>query len=199
MKTAQTLLQALILITLATATGLAANALRDRRIELTRNYFPEGVRRTTPAEPIVPQNQAPERTTSEPEVLQHEFQSVTLEQAYQYYLVGDASIVFVDARNDAQYQQSHIPYAVQFFHYYPEQYLGNLRAYTDQADTIIVYCNGGTCEDSIQAARYLTTELDPPIDLNRVFVFEGGMREWCAAGYPIEPANGNCEYDDNEE
>ena len=57
------------------------------------------------------------------------------------------------------------------------------------AEIVIIYCNGGECEDSIQAARYLTEEIDDPLPFEIVHVFEGGIQAWFEAGYDRDPEN----------
>ena len=48
---------------------------------------------------------------------------------------------------------------------------------------IVVYCNGGDCEDSESAALFL---LGLGADPERIRVFTGGITEWTERGMPLE-------------
>ena len=47
--------------------------------------------------------------------------------------------------------------------------------------TIIVYCNGFSCHDSLELGKLLMKWGYPA-----VYVYEGGYPEWRDAGYPVE-------------
>ena len=64
-------------------------------------------------------------------------------------------VVFVDARNDDHYQAGHVPGAHLFDYYRPANYLSNVLQACQIAQEIVVYCNGGDCEDSELAATML--------------------------------------------
>jgi rhodanese-related sulfurtransferase len=51
------------------------------------------------------------------------------------------------------------------------------------ADQIVVYCNGGGCEDSEFAAVILG---NAGIPMTRLSVYGGGLWEWATNGLPIE-------------
>jgi len=90
--------------------------------------------------------------------------------------------VFVDARTPEQHAEGHLPLAYLFNHYRPEPYLDEVMAASVVADRLIVYCNGGSCEDSEFAAQYL---MEVGIPREKLAVFAGGMRQWKEAGLPI--------------
>ncbi|HWH72296.1 MAG TPA: rhodanese-like domain-containing protein, partial [Candidatus Sulfotelmatobacter sp.] len=48
---------------------------------------------------------------------------------------------------------------------------------------IVVYCNGGNCEDSELAATMLR---DAGIPKDKLLVYGGGMTEWTTNGLPVE-------------
>ncbi len=95
--------------------------------------------------------------------------------------------VFIDARDDEQYAEGHVPAAYQLDHYrterYPERYIETLLEACAGAVNIVVYCNGGKCEDSVFTAGDL---FDHGVDPNRVFVYVGGFETWAAGNMPIE-------------
>jgi rhodanese-related sulfurtransferase len=94
-------------------------------------------------------------------------------------------ILFIDARDDANYNDGHIPGAVQFDHYRLEQYLPKVLPLTRSAKKIVVYCHGGDCEDSLFACEDL---FQAGVPFEKVFLFAGGMEEWRQMGMPV--ANG---------
>jgi len=61
-------------------------------------------------------------------------------------------IVFVDARDDHHYAEGHIPAALSFDRFYPEKYLPVILPACMSAGQVVVYCTGGSCEDSEFAA-----------------------------------------------
>ncbi len=182
MKLKQSILEALALLMLACVVGLGFNARRSAGLVLTRDYFPvlTDPQGDDPGDaPISNEGQLP----------QHGFQVVSLSEALEYYSRGESSIVFIDARDDATYEKCHIPSAIQFDYYHPDDYIGEVRDFAADAEIVIIYCNGGECEDSIQTARYLTEEIEDPLSFEIVYVFEGGIQEWYEADNEREPEN----------
>ncbi len=198
MKLKQSIFEALALLVLACVVGLAFNAWRSAsaRLVLTRDYFPA---LTDPRGGLAGPRGAlagPEAGDSaegsisrDGQLPQHGFQVVSLSEALLYYSRGESSIVFIDARDDAHYEKCHIPSAIQFDYYHPDEYIDNVCDFTADAEIVIIYCNGGECEDSIQTARYLTEEIEDPLPFEIVYVFEGGIQAWYQAGYEREPEN----------
>jgi rhodanese-related sulfurtransferase len=92
-------------------------------------------------------------------------------------------VVFIDARNDEHYQEGHIPGAYQLDHFYPERYLAATLPVCQTAEQILIYCNGGACDDSLQTAIFLR---DAGIPRERLFIYAGGITEWTAKGLPVE-------------
>ncbi|HRX85753.1 MAG TPA: rhodanese-like domain-containing protein [Phycisphaerae bacterium] len=97
------------------------------------------------------------------------------------YLYGED--IFIDARDDAHYTEGHIPGAYQLDHYRADRYLPDLLPICRSALRIVVYCNGGSCEDSQLAAEDLMLE---GIDPSKILVYEAGITEWRAQGLPLE-------------
>lgn len=117
--------------------------------------------------------------------IQHDYQSITLKEVIEVFndpLTSKGLNVFVDARNDQHFEEGHIPGAVQFDPYEVEQYLDGAMEKANAAEKVIVYCNGGDCEDSIYASRELLTAGVP---YESIYLFEGGWKEWTAANQPV--------------
>ena len=51
------------------------------------------------------------------------------------------------------------------------------------------YCNGGECDDSLQAAVTLRDSIRLPNE--KLFVYGGGIAEWATNGFPIELGSRN--------
>ncbi|HOA74273.1 MAG TPA: rhodanese-like domain-containing protein [Phycisphaerae bacterium] len=92
--------------------------------------------------------------------------------------------VIIDARDDRDYAEGHIPGAFQLFHYRAEQFVDAVVPAAQAAEKVIVYCNGGDCDDSVFTADLLRR--DHAIDPGRVFVYPEGFEGWKKAGLPIE-------------
>ena len=87
----------------------------------------------------------------------------------------------------------HIPGAYHLDYYYADDYIDTvMKAYHlaegVEADTIVVYCNGGKCEDSDLTVGYLLTKGIPP---HKVFIYGRGFTGWKAEGMPIETGERN--------
>ncbi len=161
MRARYTIVETVVFLALASGVAVTANALRNGGIDLGRNYFPAA--------------------TVENQYFGNSFRIINLEEASQYARAADPSIVFIDARDDDRFAECHIPGAIQFDYYQPDRYADRVRSAIANAELVIIYCGGDGCEDSLYAAEYLTVEFDPPLDPNKVCLFEGGMHEWCGA------------------
>ena len=178
------------------ALGFAANALSPRGLELGRNYFPGG---DTPV-PVSPQAVSPANpATNAPasdgspvaespvfaRLRGKGLQPGTLAEIQQLHAdprFALGAIVFLDDR-DHEYAEGHVPGAYQFFHYRAQEFLPTVLPVLLAAEKIVVYCGGGTCEDSEFAALMLT-EIGVPRE--KLIVYVGGMKEWKANQLPLE-------------
>jgi len=177
------------------AFALAANQVSPRGLALTRNYFPGATRPLRPTMTVihVPGDAA---RTNAPATLVAELLAARL-KAQGLQLLGSNQVaqlfrdpryeqelvVFIDARDDQHYQEGHVPGAYQLDHYRAENYVATALPVCQTADQIVVYCNGGDCEDSEFTAITLS---DAGIPKAKLFVYGGGMTEWITNGLPIE-------------
>jgi rhodanese-related sulfurtransferase len=86
---------------------------------------------------------------------------------------GD-SVLWVDARPDADFSNAHIPGAIPLNE---DHWDGLLPALIDQWDAkrkVIVYCSSLSCQTSRDVARRLREEVNLP----NVFVLQGGWEAW---------------------
>jgi rhodanese-related sulfurtransferase len=93
------------------------------------------------------------------------------------------SIAFIDARDEQHYREGHIPGACEFDPYYPEKYFPTVFPVCQAAEQIVIYCNGGDCDDSESAAILLR---DVGIANRKLFIYTGGIPEWATNGLPVE-------------
>ncbi|MDA1259719.1 MAG: rhodanese-like domain-containing protein [Planctomycetota bacterium] len=148
-------LQMLAVAATALALAFAANSLHPQGLESSRDYF---------AKP------------------QHSFQTVTMEEFTDFvtYLEDEAGdIVYLDARRSGQYQTGHVPGSWNVPRNDPaalEAALGALQV----AAYVVIYCQGGHCEDSIFLAEDLVYRHG--IDFSIVHIFEPGWEAWQKQG-----------------
>jgi rhodanese-related sulfurtransferase len=166
------------------AIALAANALSPHGLKLTRDYSPGRVLFAAHASGTTNSQTAGETLASQ-------FRAEGLQLADSNQVSGffadpareAGNIIFVDARDDDHFQAGHIPGAYQLDHYHPEKYLSGVLPVCGNAQTIVVYCKGGSCEDSEQTAIFLR---DSGVPVNKLFVYAGGFDEWTTNRMPVE-------------
>lgn len=92
----------------------------------------------------------------------------------------DQGALFVDPRNDADWEAGRIPGAehVELEAQLSEERLASL-AGTDEP--VVFYCNGENCRLSLTACEKAVAW-----GFKEVYWFRGGLPEWKDAGYPIE-------------
>jgi rhodanese-related sulfurtransferase len=184
------LLEALLVSTVGASLAFAANRLSPRGLDLARNYFPEPSRATV-SNPA-PANAAATNAPSPLDLVK----SKLLEAGLQLATTDDVKrlfrdprreqglIVFLDAREDEPYEAGHIPGAYQFDYYHAEKFLGTILPLCQATGQVVIYCNGGDCEDSLRAAMLLGNDAGVP--KSKLFVYGGGITEWTEEGQPVE-------------
>lgn len=92
----------------------------------------------------------------------------------------DAGVVFIDVRNDADWEAGRIPGAIhlELKHVYSAESLGAVVA-KDQE--MVLYCNGIQCPRSSEAAAKAVAWGFP-----KVYYYRLGFPDWQAAGYTVE-------------
>jgi len=102
--------------------------------------------------------------------------AINLEQAYKLYKQG---ILFIDAREPADYKAGHIKNAISIPYEESEQYKYKLKD-IPKDQPIVTYCAGTDCELSI----LLGNELFFEDGYKQVYVFFGGWIDWKNSKYP---------------
>jgi rhodanese-related sulfurtransferase len=191
-ETRNILLESLLVVIAGFVFAVLANALSQRGLSLTRDYFParnssagallisatnQDANRATPATPSVTPterlNQAGLQTIDD-----NMATNLIADPRY-----GAGLIIFVDARDKDHYLAGHIPGAYEYDRYHPEMYLAEVLPACQAAEQIVVYCNGGDCEDSEFAALALK---DAGIANRKLFVYVNGIKGWIAHESMIE-------------
>ncbi len=187
--------EAALVAVLGAAFAFAANHLSPLGLTLARDYFPTGTNEVMPpVAAAVPVSESPGTNPAVRFFVQipttptqgRGWQLIDNRQAVQ--LLHDShlrpgAIVFIDARDEEHYLGGHVPGAYEFDPYYPEKYFPAVLPVCRAAEQIVVYCNGGDCDDSKKAALLLR---DLGITNQTVFVYGGGITEWTANHQPVE-------------
>jgi rhodanese-related sulfurtransferase len=189
------LLEAAFVVVGGAIFAFAANQVSPRGLALTRNYFPEGTGRLVSATPLatLPHNATGTNSSAfDPaqmlaaELKEKGLQLIDRSQALQLFhdpRFKQNTVVFVDARDEQHYREGHIPGAYEFDPYRPEKYFDAVLPVCKAAEQIVVYCNGGDCDDSETAALLLR---DVGIPGRKLMVYGGGITEWTTNGLPVE-------------
>jgi len=204
----RTIVELCIVGLLGFALGSGVNAVRGSgSLKLAKNYFDKGVPqkearpRVTSERPAQVVREAAvgespdasgvslsldSEATSESGHLDHGYQEITFGEVVEVFNDPATSTglnVFIDARNDEAYKEGHIPGAVQCDPYQVGRYIDDVLTCANGADKVVVYCDGGDCEDSIFACREL---IEAGVPYEAVYLFAGGWKEWTARKMPVE-------------
>lgn len=198
--------EVLVLGVLGAGLALTFNAVRGSSgLELTKNYFDKGSERAAQQRAAYEAKQAAlaigaaaERVATDPVTTDsaptdhpdHEFQEVSFAEAVEIFKDPNTRLgvnVFVDARSGDDYEAGHIPGAILADHSRLEDYIDVVLDFAEGADKMIVYCNGGNCEDSV----FLCAELlDFEIQWENIFLFADGWKAWTDGNMPVETGMG---------
>lgn len=162
---------------LAAAVGLAANALSPRGLDLRRNYFPATPPSAAPASAATPAAAAPRTARGIPLVDRARAEALFRDPRREQGLV-----LFLDARGDAAFAAGRLPGARQFDRYHLERHVAAVLGAAALAQEIVLYCNGGDCEDSDLAAADLV-QLGVPAE--KLAIYAGGFAEWRQHNLPV--------------
>jgi rhodanese-related sulfurtransferase len=187
------LLEGLVVGVIGAVIAFLANAISPRGLELTRDYFPND-RRPPPTALTATNNGSSAGATNALSALDRlaaRFRQEGLQLAESSQVTNlfhdpryaQGLVIFLDARNDEHYQAGHIPGAYQLDHFRVQDYIATALPVCQVAEQIMVYCNGGDCDDSENTAIFLR---DAGIDKNKLYVYAGGIAEWTTNRMPVE-------------
>lgn len=203
-----TINQAIVIGFLSLVLSVGINEVRGKdHLSLSRQYFRDadinktgtdtgsqsgGHASTQPGPKTVPDQDATANTDDENKSespqngdAKRPFDVVSLDQAvdiWQDEKTQYGMYVFVDARDDDWFESGHIPGAVQCDYYRIEHYMGEVYSRVAGAEKVVVYCNGGDCEDSLLVCGELL-RMDVPRD--NIYLFKGGWDAWKKSGMPV--------------
>jgi len=189
------LLEAVLVAVAGALFAFTANQVSPRGLSLARNYFPQGSGRLLPT--ATPNASGTNVSTIDPaQVLAAELKAKGLQLIDRHQVLQlfhdprfkDNRVAFLDARDEEHYRAGHIPGAYEFDPYHPEKYFGVVLPLCQSAQQIVVYCNGGDCDDSETAAVLLR---DIGVAKEKLLVYGGGITEWEASGLPVETGDRN--------
>jgi len=92
-------------------------------------------------------------------------------------------VIVIDTRTEKQFSAACIPGAILFNPYRYEAYVDKILGPCLTAEKIILYCEGGACDDSELAATLLA---DMGIPKEKIAIFLEGFDGWKSAGLPTE-------------
>lgn len=185
------LFEAMAILLFGAIFSLIANACYPKGLSLAQNYFPSlEIKQSIVAVDQEKEERAiAQKIEKDDEVIQElahlGLQTIDFTKTKQMFedpFYQEGLYVLVDARDEKNYQEGHIPGAHQLDHYRLEQNIEHVLSICQMAIKIVVYCNGGECEDSQYVAMDL---LDYGVDPNNLFVFIGGIERWKLENMPI--------------
>ncbi len=188
-------LEAALVLSVLSLLSWVANGFSEDGLELSRDYFkaqrkPVGITKPK-APPKETEGDLPPRPESPEDAIRSRLEAVGLrvgehEEVVSYFqdpAYQSGAYLFVDARNEGEHREGHIPGSRLLNHFYLERTLDVVVEAATAAALVIVYCNGGDCTDSESVALDLT---ENGIPAEQIVVYLGGMKAWKAAGLPVE-------------
>ncbi len=197
-------LPVVVILAVGSLMGMGFNSARAKnRINMRRNYFAVAATASPKASTSESTDASDGSTSSaldgpsqestdtpkEGKTLNHPFTPVTLDEVVDLYLsdgyqTGD--VVFIDARSEENFAQEHIIGSFNIDNYNADDMYAEYEQYVLAANTIVVYCGGGDCEDSIFLSTYLTNR---GVSMDTIRLFEGGMKAWLNDNLEVEQAS----------
>lgn len=192
----RTCLEALVLVVASVVLALGVNAVRDDGLVLRRQYFPrlaggKGPSSTPATQATMPGVDEGPAVENDPVKIAEKHLAAEginiARHADVKAMLADplfgATQFLVDARDDEHYSAGHIAGAYQLDHYHIDRFLPDLMPLLLPAQKVIVYCNGGHCEDSEATAIEL---MQRGVDRSKIFVYAGGYQDWIAHSEQLE-------------
>jgi rhodanese-related sulfurtransferase len=153
----RSLLQSIGIIIISGALGIGVNAFRAEGIPLMERWQEKVLN----------------------EQLTGGLPAVSLKQVKEAYKSGAA--LLVDARDPEFFERGHIPGAVSLPVRDFDSVFPKLEEQLRAAPRVITYCDGASCEMSVELTEKLLFA-----GLEYIEIFTGGIQQWQGAGQPIE-------------
>ena len=179
------LIGGLLIMLVATLVGIAHNAARSNSMVLIPKVWrPVATteQASTPAESEEMEAKDPPQPV-EGDITAGEYGRAELSKERVKALMTTRKIILVDARSEHEFEEGHLPGAINipyesFVDYY-DQLINNVRMDAD----VVAYCRSLTCDLSDHLAQELRLA-----GYEKVLLYRGGWDEWTEADYPVEGA-----------
>ena len=184
--------EALLFVILALVAAGISNAVAgtERRLKWIGSYAaraPEATPKSTPGaeSAATPSLGAPAGAKAFPPHPDKASVDATGEEVMELH--ARKTVPFLDARRTSVYRDGHIAGA-RPFSVWESDVDDKVKAFfaegTDQSAPIVVYCSGGTCEDSHMLAEKLYL-----VGFDNVLIYTDGYPDWVKRGLPITKGN----------
>lgn len=174
MRFVRDLVGGVAIIVASSIVAVAQNAVRGNPVTLILNV-PTSSTAPAPSEPAVQDGDA---SPSPGEHAPHPG-DLTKEQVKE--MMESGTIIIVDARSEHEYEDGHIPGAVNIPYEKLVEYSQTLNNNVPLDATVVCYCRSVTCDLSDNLAQELRL-----MGYENVLLYRGGWDEWSEAGYPGE-------------
>lgn len=118
----------------------------------------------------------------------HEFQTINTARVEAIVDGSDpasANTLIIDARDAEHFEEGRIPGAVRcYFSTLEEDFQAIKELAVDAGYQLVIYCNGGECEDSLNLCHALVLERGVPKE--NILLYEDGWEAWNQDGRPTE-------------
>ena len=101
------------------------------------------------------------------------YSGVSFEQMKKIVSLHSDNFIIIDSRREADFLRGHIPNAINIFSYDDERVVIEKVLTLPRDKTIIIYCDGGSCDLSHHIAALLEN-----FGYERFYLYEGGWNEW---------------------
>lgn len=179
--------EAVVLVLVGCAAGLAGNAVRAKGLELNADHFNTTAQLSQSSDS---KGLKPVETGDGLESANTGVSVMVLEQVTHCFDncdympdSSDTRFLFIDARNDEDYNDGHIPGAIQIDHYRKDDYLPDILPIIENVEQVIIYCNGGECEDGLLVYVDL---IEAGVFADKLCLFKDGWEAWVEACMPVE-------------
>ena len=162
----------------STTKVIDSNEVPQQKKTTNNEVVVEKQKKSIPLTPPSESNKSEEKKLLEEEVVSFSApKAIKLEQAYSLFNKG---VLFIDARDEADYLAGHISNAINI----PFDDLDNHKQKLDSISRnkpVVIYCAGTECDLSILLGNLLFEQ-----GYKQVYIFFGGWNEWLDADYPVK-------------
>jgi len=162
----------------STTKVIDSNEVHQQKETTNNEVVVEKQKKSIPLPPPSESNKTEEKKLIEGEVVAFSApKAIKLEQAYSLFNKG---VLFIDARDEADYLAGHISNAINI----PFDDFDNHKQKLDSISKnkpVVIYCAGTECDLSILLGNLLFEQ-----GYKQVYIFFGGWNEWLDADYPVK-------------